>query len=65
MMLKIKNISLAEEHWSIEPQRNLFDLRLGELWHYRDLVMLFVCRDFVAAYKQTILGPLWYLVQPP
>jgi lipopolysaccharide transport system permease protein len=56
---------LAEEKtWSIEPQRSVFDLRLGELWHYRDLVMLFVRRDFVAVYKQTILGPLWYLIQP-
>ena len=48
----------------IQPQRSLFDLRLGELWRYRDLVMLFVRRDFVAAYKQTVLGPLWYLIQP-
>jgi lipopolysaccharide transport system permease protein len=48
----------------IGPQRNLFDLRLGELWHARDLIMLFVRRDFVAVYKQTILGPLWYLIQP-
>jgi lipopolysaccharide transport system permease protein len=40
------------------------DLRLKELWHYRDLVVLFVRRDFVAVYKQTILGPLWYLIQP-
>ena len=48
----------------IRPQRSLFDLRLGELWRYRDLVMLFVRRDFVAFYKQTILGPLWYLIQP-
>jgi lipopolysaccharide transport system permease protein len=54
------------EHWDmvIRPQRSLFDLRLGELWKYRDLVMLFVWRDFVAVYKQTILGPLWYLIQP-
>jgi lipopolysaccharide transport system permease protein len=51
-------------NWSIEAQRTLFDLRLGELWRYRDLVMLFVRRDFVAVYKQTILGPLWYLIQP-
>lgn len=42
----------------------MFDLRLGELWEYRDLVMLFVWRDFVAIYKQTILGPLWHLIQP-
>lgn len=48
----------------IQPQRSWLDLRLGELWHYRDLVMLFVRRDFVSVYKQTILGPLWYLIQP-
>jgi lipopolysaccharide transport system permease protein len=54
------------EKWDmvISPQRNLFDLRLGELWHARDLILLFVRRDFVAGYKQTILGPLWYLIQP-
>jgi lipopolysaccharide transport system permease protein len=56
----------VEEDWSliIQPQRNWLDLRLGELWRYKDLVLLFVRRDFVAAYKQTILGPLWYLIQP-
>jgi lipopolysaccharide transport system permease protein len=48
----------------IRPRRNWLDLRLGELWAYRDLVMLFVWRDFVSQYKQTILGPLWYLIQP-
>jgi lipopolysaccharide transport system permease protein len=48
----------------IRPHRNWFDLKLGELWRYRDLVMLFVRRDFVSLYKQTILGPLWYLIQP-
>jgi lipopolysaccharide transport system permease protein len=48
----------------IGPQRNLFDLRLRELWHASDLIMLFVRRDFVSVYKQTILGPLWYLIQP-
>lgn len=55
-----------DETWDlvIEPQRGLLDLRLAELWRYRDLVMLFVRRDFVAVYKQTILGPLWYLIQP-
>ncbi len=55
-----------DENWDmiIEPQRGLFELRLGELWRYKDLVMLFVRRDFVSAYKQTILGPLWYLIQP-
>ncbi len=56
----------VEESWDmiIQPQRGLLDLRLGELWKYRDLVLLFVRRDFVAVYKQTILGPLWYLIQP-
>ena len=48
----------------IRPRRSWFDLRLGELWQARDLVMLFVWRDFVSVYKQTILGPLWYLIQP-
>jgi lipopolysaccharide transport system permease protein len=54
------------EKWDmvISPQRNLLDLRLRELWHARDLIMLFVRRDFVSIYKQTILGPLWYLIQP-
>jgi len=42
----------------IEPRRAWWDLRLGQLWRYRDLIMLFVRRDFVATYKQTILGPL-------
>lgn len=64
--LKATNNSDVTERWDmiICPQRSLLDLRLGELWRYRDLVMLFVRRDFVAVYKQTILGPLWYLIQP-
>jgi len=55
-----------DDTWTtvILPRRRWFDLRLGELWSYRDLVGLFVRRDFVAVYKQTILGPLWYLIQP-
>ena len=48
----------------IRPQRAWWDLQLGEIWRYRDLILLFVWRDFVAYYKQTILGPLWYLIQP-
>ena len=48
----------------IEPRRAWWDLRLGQVWRYRDLIMLFVWRDFVSTYKQTILGPLWYLIQP-
>ncbi len=55
-----------DRYWTmtLEAQRGLFDLRFAELWHYRDLVLLFVRRDFVSLYKQTILGPLWYLIQP-
>ncbi|HNA89561.1 MAG TPA: ABC transporter permease [Anaerolineales bacterium] len=57
---------IEKEKWTdvIKPQRNWLDWRLGELWRARDLIMLFVWRDFVSVYKQTILGPLWYLIQP-
>lgn len=48
----------------ISPKRGLFDLRLSEIWRYRDLIMLFVKRDFISIYKQTILGPLWLFIQP-
>jgi lipopolysaccharide transport system permease protein len=46
------------------PHAGFFDLKLGELWRYRDLVALFVRRDFVAQFKQTILGPAWFVLQP-
>jgi len=64
--LKQTNIGKEPEHWDmvIEPHRHLLDLKLGDLWRYKDLVILFVRRDFVSVYKQTILGPLWYLIQP-
>lgn len=48
----------------IEPPKGWFDLHLRDLWRYRDLMGLFVRRDFVASYKQTILGPLWHIIQP-
>lgn len=48
----------------IEPKTCWFDLHLKELLHYRDLVFLFVKRNFVAQYKQTVLGPLWAIIQP-
>ena len=56
----------AEQQWTtiIEPPCRLFDLKLDELWRYRDLIFLFVHRDFVAQYKQTILGPAWHFIQP-
>ena len=55
-----------DEHWDmiIQPNAHLLDLKLKEVWKYRDLLFLFVKRDFVASYKQTILGPLWHFIQP-
>ena len=54
------------EQWDsvIESRHSLFDINLKELWHYRDLLVLFVRRDFVTVYKQTLLGPLWFFIQP-
>jgi lipopolysaccharide transport system permease protein len=49
---------------TIQPRDNFFDLRLKEIWRYRDLLMLFVRRDFVAKFKQTLLGPAWFFIQP-
>lgn len=48
----------------IEPKRSLLDVNFKEIWHYRDLILLFVRRDFVSQYKQTILGPIWLFIQP-
>lgn len=48
----------------ISPRNRVFDIRLKELWHYRDLVRLLVKRDFAAQYRQTVLGPIWHLIQP-
>jgi hypothetical protein len=50
--------------YTISPRDKLLDLRLKEVWQYRDLLMIFVYRDFVTVYKQTILGPLWFFIQP-
>ena len=57
---------LPDSYWTevIEPHGHILDLKLKELWKYRDLIYLFVHRDFVAQYKQTILGPAWHLIQP-
>ncbi|QIE60610.1 ABC transporter permease [Rasiella rasia] len=57
---------MAEEKWlyEISSKRKLFDLNLKEVWRYRDLLFLFVKRDIVTVYKQTVLGPLWYFIQP-
>jgi lipopolysaccharide transport system permease protein len=54
------------QQWTsvIRPVSGWFDIHLSDIWRYRDLIMLFVRRDFVSVYKQTILGPLWFLIQP-
>jgi lipopolysaccharide transport system permease protein len=56
----------SEDGWTskITPHRGWMDWRLAQLWRYRDLITLFVWRDFVSAYKQTILGPAWHIIQP-
>ena len=55
-----------KQYWTmrIRPHERLWHIDLGEIWRYRDLIELFVKRNIVVQYKQTILGPLWYLIQP-
>lgn len=55
-----------EADWSliIKPHQKLWSVDVGEIWRYRDLIQLFVKRNIVVQYKQTILGPLWYVIQP-
>lgn len=61
-----QSASQDDEHWDliIRPKRHLLDLNLKEIWDYRDLLYMFVKRDIVTVYKQTILGPIWFFVQP-
>ena len=60
----MKEIHQEEWLYEISPKRKLIELNLKEIWRYRDLLMLFVKRDIVTVYKQTVLGPLWFLIQP-
>ncbi|MDD5149723.1 MAG: ABC transporter permease [Flavobacterium sp.] len=62
----MNNTENINQDWLFEitPKNKFFSLNLKEIWQYRDLLMLFVKRDVVTVYKQTILGPLWYLIQP-
>ncbi|MDY2587175.1 ABC transporter permease [Winogradskyella aquimaris] len=55
-----------EDEWlyTISAKRKLIDFNFKEIWRYKDLLLLFVKRDIVTLYKQTVLGPLWYLIQP-
>jgi len=56
----------TEDNWlyTISAKQKLIDFNFKEIWQYRDLLFLFVKRDVVTVYKQTVLGPLWYLIQP-
>jgi lipopolysaccharide transport system permease protein len=68
MQLTGKKIFIEKDHemWDeiIKPHSNLLEINLSEIWRYRDLLMMFVKRDIVTFYKQTILGPLWFFIQP-
>ncbi|MDP2454926.1 MULTISPECIES: ABC transporter permease [unclassified Kaistella] len=59
-------MSEPQQQWTetIESKHSLFDLKLKEVWRYKDLVYMFVKRDFVSGFKQTILGPLWFFINP-
>ena len=61
-----ESVIMENEQWTevIAPQAHLLDLKLRDVWRYRDLLIMFVKRDFVSTYKQTILGPLWFFIQP-
>ena len=65
-MKQEQSASMHETQWDmvIKPKTGWFDIDLLELWRYRDLIAMFVKRDFITLYKQTILGPLWYIIQP-
>lgn len=58
--------AMSEEKWTtvIKPKGKLLEINIGELWRYRDLISLFIKRNIITQYKQTILGPVWFLVQP-
>ena len=64
--MKLHSSNSSEEAWDfiIKPKSGWFNISLGEIYKYRDLIFMFVKRDFVTFYKQTILGPLWYIIQP-
>ena len=64
--MKNEVLETTSDGWDlvIEPRSSIFQLNLKDLWHYRYLLVMFVKRDLVAVYKQTILGPIWFFIQP-
>ena len=63
-LCKVDNTMEQEEYTVIKPQTSLLQLNLHDIWRYRDLIAMYVKRNIVTVYKQTILGPLWLIVQP-
>jgi len=65
-MRRMDNIMVKNNDWDlvIKSNNRWLDLKFAELWYYRELIFLFAKRDFVATYKQTILGPIWFFIQP-
>lgn len=63
-MMRQRDINDKDWLFEITPKNKFFSLNFKEVWQYRDLLFLFVKRDVVTVYKQTVLGPLWYLIQP-
>ena len=63
---KFVNMAEVQEKWTTEirPKDKLLSVDFKEIWRYRDLMMLFVKRNIITQYKQTILGPLWFVIQP-
>lgn len=62
--MSMQHTPIPETSIVIESNHKLFDLNLATLWQYRDLLMILVKRDFISFYKQTLLGPIWFFVQP-
>lgn len=65
-MQKLTQMNEPQQKWTetIDADHSLFDLKLKEVWRYKDLVYMFVKRDFVSSFKQTILGPIWFFINP-
>lgn len=66
MTNKGNDTNANQQEWTtvIKPRNGLFEVNLREIWEYRDLLVLFVKRTITVAYKQTVLGPLWWFIQP-
>ncbi len=64
--MNISKKIVENDHWTevIQPKKSVFSLNLREIWNYKDLIWIFVRRDIVSVYKQTVLGPLWFFLGP-